>query len=313
MYTKKFIFCIAIMLLSSTVLISSGHAANRLINFQGRLTDQQGNPLDGTYDIVFSIYASATDTKPLWTEEHEGVSVSKGLVNVLLGSITSFEAPKEISFDEDRYLGITIDCDNNPYTQEPEMLPRQKILPAIYAHDADKLDGKHSYELAPPGMIAMFMKSCPVGWTEFLQMRGRFPRGEPNGNPGSLGSGGSDDATLVKHTHSARASDPGPHKHSGSTDFSGAHTHNYYDAWYSEINCAGDGSGKEWYGSHSSDYDNHLCLRYEETKFGGDHIHPFSTNYSGSHTHTIKIDSAGSSGKNDNIPRYQEVIFCIKD
>ena len=168
MNKTKLIVCLVLSFICITFPISSSLASpQRLINFQGRLTDQQGNPLDGTYDIIFSIYISATYMDPIWTEEHKNVSVSKGLVNVLLGSITSFDAPNKVTFDESRYLGITIDCDNNPHTEEPEMLPRQQIMPAIYAHNADRLDGKDSLELAPPGIIVMWSGSLdmiPHAW-----------------------------------------------------------------------------------------------------------------------------------------------------
>ncbi|MGA1865583.1 MAG: hypothetical protein ACMUHX_11045 [bacterium] len=147
----KLIFYIMIIILSLTCLISFSMASQeRLINFQGRLTDQQGNVLDGTYKIKFSIYPSDPNAGSLWIEEHMAVSVNNGIVNVLLGSITSFDVPMKVTFDEERYLGITIDCDHDPNTTDPEMTPRQRILPAIYSYNADKLDGKDSSEYTTP-------------------------------------------------------------------------------------------------------------------------------------------------------------------
>ena len=114
-----------VFLMSVSFNVTKAHS-NRLINFQGRLTDQQGNLLDGTYDIKFSIYQSDPNTTPLWTENHTNVSVNNGIVIVLLGSKTSFDEPVKVTFDEERYLGITIDCDHDPNTVEPEMTPRQR-------------------------------------------------------------------------------------------------------------------------------------------------------------------------------------------
>jgi hypothetical protein len=53
----------------------------------------------------------------------------------------------------------------------------------------------------PAGAIMMFESTCPSGWSLYIAMQGRFPRGEPSSNPGSLDSGGSDDAVVVSHNH----------------------------------------------------------------------------------------------------------------
>ena len=91
MSSRKVLSLTLIIFISNFFLMSTSHSQeNRLINFQGRLTDPQGNVLDGSYYIIFSIYASVDDTDPIWTEMHNNVSVSKGLINVLLGSVQSF-------------------------------------------------------------------------------------------------------------------------------------------------------------------------------------------------------------------------------
>ncbi|MCL4180534.1 MAG: tail fiber protein [Verrucomicrobia bacterium] len=117
-------------------------AAPTLIPFQGRLTDQVGRAYtDGQYTITFTLYSLAVGGDPLWTETHERVGVVNGMVNVFLGSIVSLEV---VSFSETRHLGITIDADNNPNTPDPEMVPRQMIIPAFWARRADnasKLQG----------------------------------------------------------------------------------------------------------------------------------------------------------------------------
>ncbi|MGA1865529.1 MAG: hypothetical protein ACMUHX_10745 [bacterium] len=147
------VITLALVILFFISINSSAQSQSRVINFQGRLTDQHGNSLDGTYDIIFSIYSSDPNSGPLWTERHTEVNVSSGIVNVLLGSITSFDDPQKVTFDEERYLGITVDCDHDPNTKEPELSPRQRILPAIYSYDsynADRLDGMDSNEFTTP-------------------------------------------------------------------------------------------------------------------------------------------------------------------
>jgi len=61
------------------------------IAYQGRLADADGNPLTGTYNMIFRLYDVASGGVPLWTEQwtgSNGVQVSDGLFNVMLGSLT---------------------------------------------------------------------------------------------------------------------------------------------------------------------------------------------------------------------------------
>lgn len=117
-------------------------ATPTLIPFQGRLTDQAGKPyINGQYTITFTLYPLAVGGEAIWTETHERVGVVNGMVNVFLGSISPLDG---VSFAETRHLGITIDADNNRNTPDPEMVPRQMIIPAFWAKQADnanKLEG----------------------------------------------------------------------------------------------------------------------------------------------------------------------------
>ncbi len=142
--TKAISCMLSVLFISFLLSVSLARASSsrRLINFQGYLTNQEGAVHeDGVYTLVFSLYETPTGGTPLWTERHETVSVIKGLVNVLLGSMTSFDVPGEgmprVDFSSPNFLGITIDSDNNPVTSDPEMLPRQQIVPAIHAYEAD--------------------------------------------------------------------------------------------------------------------------------------------------------------------------------
>lgn len=111
----------------------------QVIPFQGRLTNQQGTPYtEGTYDIVFSLYDAPVGGTALWTERHTGVGLVNGMVNVFLGSIVKLDGQ---DFTQVRYLGITIDADGNANTADPEMVPRQMVIPAFYAKDSAALRG----------------------------------------------------------------------------------------------------------------------------------------------------------------------------
>lgn len=113
--------------------------AQRLIPYQGQLTDQHGVRYNqGQYTLTFNLYADAVGGVPLWTERHEKVGVINGMVNLFLGSIAPLN---DHDFSQTRYLGITIDADGNYNTADPEMIPRQLIIPAFQAKNSEKLAG----------------------------------------------------------------------------------------------------------------------------------------------------------------------------
>lgn len=114
-------------------------SAPQVIPFQGRLTDQNGTAYtEGTYTIVFNLYDAPVGGTALWTERHTGVGLVNGMVNVFLGSIVALDGQ---DFTQTRYLGITIDADGNANTADPEMVPRQMIVPAFFAKDSESLRG----------------------------------------------------------------------------------------------------------------------------------------------------------------------------
>jgi microcystin-dependent protein len=136
---------IRLIALASLLALSSLAAqtpAPHLIPFQGRLTDQAGVPQsNGQFTITFNLYDNPVGGATLWTERHEKASVINGTVNVFLGSIQSLNG---IDFGTTKHLGITVDADANPATADPEMVPRQMIIPAFHAlkaGDSTKLAG----------------------------------------------------------------------------------------------------------------------------------------------------------------------------
>jgi hypothetical protein len=75
------------------------------ISWQGQLTNSGGDLLEGQYDITFSIYNTETGGNAIWTEIHNDVSISKGVVSLILGSIN----PLSVNFNEQLWLEISID------------------------------------------------------------------------------------------------------------------------------------------------------------------------------------------------------------
>jgi len=101
-----------------------------LISYQGRLTDDTGEPITGTPAMTFTIYNGAGVSK--WSEVHPTVQVDDGLFNVILGSQTAL--PDSVFTGEDRHLGITVGSD-------PEISPRTLFTCAAAAAYARSIKG----------------------------------------------------------------------------------------------------------------------------------------------------------------------------
>lgn len=106
---------------------------NHQINFQGKLVNPNGtNVADGNYSIVFSLYNVASGGTAVWAET-QSVSVTNGIFQVNLGSVTPL--PGSVDFNTDNiYLGIKVGSD-------PEMAPRIRFTAVPQAFNAEKLGG----------------------------------------------------------------------------------------------------------------------------------------------------------------------------
>ena len=96
-------FIMKIMILICVVINFVWAQPPQLINYQGRLTDETSEPLDGDYAMQFLIYSEESGGSPIWTETQTLVVVSNGVFNVKLGS----EVPLPLdlfSGSGDRYL-----------------------------------------------------------------------------------------------------------------------------------------------------------------------------------------------------------------
>jgi len=89
-----------------------------VISYQGTLMDKGiGEPFNGSLDITFRVYSAETGGTALWEEQH-AVTVTEGLFNVNLGSITPFSSA--ILGSDPLYLGVQVESD-------AEMTPREVI------------------------------------------------------------------------------------------------------------------------------------------------------------------------------------------
>src|SRR5262249_2709855 len=120
--------------------------ARHMIPFQGHLTvpskdipDRYEVVKDGRYDILFTVYTTPAGAqgKEFGPERHENMVVIGGLVNALIGSVDGgLERLSHEVLAGPLYVGITVDADGRPETPDLELVPRQVLLPVMYAHEA---------------------------------------------------------------------------------------------------------------------------------------------------------------------------------
>ncbi|MBM4456452.1 MAG: hypothetical protein FJ011_01595 [Chloroflexi bacterium] len=106
-------------------------ASTGTIAYQGRLADATGAPLTGTYNMTFRLYTGATGGTPLWSEQWtgtNGVKVSDGLFNVMLGSLTQLPI-SQFTNSQSLFLDITVGTDD-------EMQPRVQLGSVPFAVQA---------------------------------------------------------------------------------------------------------------------------------------------------------------------------------
>lgn len=127
------------------------------MNFQGRLTNSAGNVVpDGTYNMRFRLYTVSTGGSSVWSEDRlvaatQGVSVTNGLFNVQLGSISAMTASLYASGA--LYMEVELPTPGTATTSSPSwtegaMTPRRQMLTSAYAYNAETIDGLDSAALA---------------------------------------------------------------------------------------------------------------------------------------------------------------------
>jgi hypothetical protein len=112
------------------LMSSLAYAVPMMTNYQGTLKDVNGNPLNTSVSMTFSLYDTPGGGSPLWTETHSNVIVTDGVFSVILGSIVNFTTT---DIEDERYLGVTIGTDE-------EMLPRHVLtgMPSSIQSDVAK-------------------------------------------------------------------------------------------------------------------------------------------------------------------------------
>ena len=118
------------------MLFSAAYAVPKTLSYQGYLTDKDGNAVNETVKMTFTLYNAASGGASLWSEIHGSVSVTKGVFNVVFGE-TDTRLSDALSDNQECYLGISVGAD-------AEMTPRRKLTSTAYslkAAEAETLTG----------------------------------------------------------------------------------------------------------------------------------------------------------------------------
>ncbi len=110
-------------------------APPRILSFQGRLTDNNDNPITSNTNIRFAIYnnLTASGAALLWQEVDPVTPDVDGIFNAILGNVTSIPSTL-FSENAALYLGVTIEA-------TPELTPRQQLATVAYATNSETLQG----------------------------------------------------------------------------------------------------------------------------------------------------------------------------
>jgi len=130
-YSRKFtvMWTAVFILIASTVLFTPRARADipQLVNYQGRMTDGPGDPVDTTVSMVFTIYDDSSEGDSRWIETHESVSVVSGFFSVILGSTVPID--DSVFAESNCWLGIQFGSD-------PEIEPRTRLVTTPFSYRA---------------------------------------------------------------------------------------------------------------------------------------------------------------------------------
>lgn len=190
-------------------------------------------------------------------------------------------------------------CDGSSYSSNPTGLYYNlyKAISTRFGSDGSDEDGFINFQVP--------------------NMNGLFPRGVVNdAGIGKAGIGGSDNAVVVSHTHSASGTTTvgGHHGHSAWTDNGGSHHAHAASTTHPFVGGSGGGpyTGIYYIGGMTGNYGNQPI----SVAGGGDHAHGVGIGGAGDHSHTFSVTTGGASGGSDgtgkNVPAYMPMYYIIK-
>ncbi|HMP75133.1 MAG TPA: hypothetical protein PKE12_02440 [Kiritimatiellia bacterium] len=297
-----------------------------LVNYQGRLLDAVGNPVDAIVSAQVRVYQDETGGSHLWQQAVSNVMVMNGLYDFTFGDTGLVE----VLTNETCWLELTLGGET--------FTPRQRLVSVPYALRVDVADEVEvAVASVPSGLVVMWagsLDNIPDGWllcdgsNGTPDLRTKFVYGSSDAvTPGTTGGANAyylTAAQLPAHTHAGSCSTTGAHTHTASTASAGSHTHSTalnsvshthnhrqrsYNGSYPQDSFATHGSGSTTtIGTSSSG--NHTHSRTINS--GGAHTHSVTINSGGAHSHALTIQSAGGGEAVDNRPATVLLAFIMK-
>jgi hypothetical protein len=219
------------------------------------------------------------------------------------------------------YVNNHINNKTNPHEVTKEQLGLENVdntadseKNVAKAENALRLAGYTLDELKnlffPKGLISKWsgtIATIPAGWylcdgqNGTPDLRYKFTYGAST--DAEIGTtGGSADAVVVSHGHSASSDSQGNHTHYTWTDTQGNHTHT--------INRAEGYSGG--LGAYAGNGNSNGGTAAHNTSYAGAHAHNIGMNAAGSHAHNITVNANGESGTGKNLPPYMYLAYIMK-
>ncbi len=121
--TKTFLSVVIIGLLGA-LLLTACTGVQPKVSYQGRLTDENGTPLNGTYSFTYGLYQVATAGSPVYTETKD-VIVTDGLFDSTIGPSTLQAGLDPEWLTTPLWLEVSINGE--------VLTPRQQLLGSPYA------------------------------------------------------------------------------------------------------------------------------------------------------------------------------------
>lgn len=122
-------------------------ATPKLVNYQARLTEPDGEPISDTVDMVFTVYDAEAGGTVLWQETHSNVAIVDGLFEVILGAGTpAVELSSEVFAASETWLGVQIGSD-------PEMSPRTRLVAVPYSQRVNTIDQAEGGQVLGPVVV----------------------------------------------------------------------------------------------------------------------------------------------------------------
>ncbi len=130
---KKIIYLTIIMIL--TITASGFSDVPNVISYQGKLTDVNGQNIDGESKLTFNIYDNKEDGNCVWGPSEKTINVNDGHYSVQLSTDASNRKLSDTFANvPNAYIQITL---NKSATETIDIMPRQTILSVPYAFSAN--------------------------------------------------------------------------------------------------------------------------------------------------------------------------------